>query len=292
MANETKFENIAGITDVISDAISPALQNPVVVAPLIKYEPLPVGTNVKLWRKDGYLVAEEINEVAAQAVDGSEQELTQSTVTATMVKLAATTMLSVEVQQFRGLNLNTMARYIGEAIARDWDDEILALFSSFDNTVTSTTIQTLSDIIQGTYNVRSNTAGVSVGPLVGVFDFKAIMELEIELSSSSAAHLSLPTEIALLQGMSGANGFRGEKGGVWFYQTSGLPTATSDDKALIYDPEICFGGQISERPMVKTRWLGGAGDGTRGFCDEVSGWVFCDVVEWNDAAGCTMSSDT
>jgi hypothetical protein len=292
MANETEYGNIITQTNVISDGITPALVNPVVVAPLIRYEPLPVQTMVKLFRKDGYLTAETINQSAVQAVDGAEQELTQSSVTATIVKLAATCMLSVEAQAFTSMTLADVARYIGEAIGRDWDDEILALFSGFSGGVTAASTLTWDDVLDAQYTVRSGTNGVSWGTLRAVLDFKGAKELRKEFNASAAASLSLESQLELLRGIGSARGYIGSKSGVEVFETSGLPTATTDDVALVFDPELAFGAMASNAPMVKTRWLGGAGDGTRGFCDEVSGWIFCDVIEWNDAAGCMLKSDT
>lgn len=292
MANETELGNIVHQTNVISDGITPALVSPIVVAPLLRYEPLPVGTNVKLFAKDGYITAEQVNESAVQAVDGAEQELTQSSVTATCVKLAATCHLTVEAQQFSTISLGDLARYAGEAIGRDWDDEILALFSSFSGGVTASSTLTFDDILDAQYGVRNGTAGVSWGELHCVLDFKGAKELRKELASSSAAALSLESQIELLRGIGSPRGYIGSRSGINFFETSGLPTSGSDDVALIFDPMLAFGAMASNTPQVRTRWLGGAGDGTRGFCDEVSAWIFCDVVEWNDAAGYMIKSDT
>lgn len=292
MAYETEYANISHVTDVISDAVSPALVNKVVAAPHVYMEDLPTGTMIKLFRKDGYLTAEEVNESAVQAVDGAEQELSMTEITATAVKLAATCHLTVETQTFTPISLGEIARKIGEAIARDWDDEILALFSGFSTGVTATSVLTWDDVLEAAYTVRSGTAGVSDGPLVGIFDYKGIFELQKEFTASGAAHLSNQSEISLLKGVNGANGFTGEKGGVWTYNTSGLPTSSSDDVALVFDPRIAFAGMASPSVNIRTRWLGAAGDGTRGFVDEVTGWIFCDIVEWNDGAGVMVKSDT
>lgn len=292
MANETELSNIAHATNVVSQGITPYLVNPVVVGPLIRYEPLPVGTNVKLFRKDGYLIAEEVNESAVFAIDAAGQELTQTSVTATAVKLVSNVCLSVEAQQFSSLTLNDLARYAGEAIARDWDDEILGLFSGFSGQVTATSTLTIADCLTAAYTVRSGTAGVSSGRLITVLDYKGMMEIEKELTASGAAHLANPSEISLLSGNRQPNGYRGSKAGMDFYETSGLPTSSSDDVALCYDPNLAFGGMISTQPQVRLRWLGGTGDGTRALCDEVCAWIFCDIIEWNDAGGVGILSDT
>ena len=293
MANETELGNIVHQTNVISDGITAALVNPVVVAPLIRYEALPVGTNVKLFRKDGSLTAEEVAESTVQTVDAAGQELTQTSVTATCVKLCSNCILSVEAEQFSSITLGDIARYCAEAIGRDWDDEILALFTGFTgNPVVSTSVLTLADCVEAGYKIRAATAGVSVGQLKGAFDFKGIFELQKEGLASGAAHYAVESEIALLKGMTGLNGYAGSKAGIDFYQTSGLPTSGSDDVALVFDPLLAFGGMISPSPIVKLNWLGGAGSAQGGYSTEVAAYIFCDVIEWNDQAGATVSSDT
>ena len=243
MANESELSNFKFPTDVVSDAMTPALVNPVVVAPLLRYEaiPLSAGTKVRNFRKDGSLTSEEINESAVQAVDGAEQEITQSVVAATCVKLAATCFLTVEAQDFGGITLADIARYIGEAIGRDWDDELLGTFSSPSTSVTASSVLTVADVLQAAYNVRANTSGVANGRLIGVFDYKGVYEIQKELTASSAAHLSIPSEVQLLAGVTGVNGYVGSKAGIDFYQTSGLPTSSSDDVAIICEPSLYWG---------------------------------------------------
>jgi hypothetical protein len=294
MANETEYSNIVKVAAVISDGVTPALVDRIVVAPLIRYEPLPVGqSNAKLFRKDGNLTAEEVNESTVHTVDAAGQELTQTSVTATAVKLCSNCILSVEAQTFTSVTLADISRKIAEAIARDWDDEILALFSGFTgNTVTSTSVLTINDILEAVYKIRAASYGVSGGQLKGVFDFKGIFEIQKELTASSAAHLGVPGQIELLAGIQAPNGYVGSKAGVDFYQTSGLPTSGSDDVALVFDPQMAFGAMAAAAPVVNVNWLGGAGSAQGGYSHEVSGYFFCDVIEWNDACGCAVNSDT
>jgi hypothetical protein len=291
MAYETERGNFVAPTNVISDAISPALLQRVVVAPLIYSEDLPSNTNVKLFRKDGSLTAEEVNESAAQGIDGAEQEITQSSVTSTAVKLAAATIITVEAERFSQVTGADISRYIAEAIARDWDDEVLALFSGFAKTVTCTSTAVAEKVLEAVYSVRSNTAGVSSGMLNGVFDYKAIFELQKDIITSAASVWSQPQQTSLLAGVTGMNGYVGDLPGVRLYATNGLPTSGSDDVALVFDPAIAFGSMVSPIVDVRSKWLG-AGDGTRGYATEWTGHIFCDVVEWNDYAGCGFLSDT
>jgi hypothetical protein len=293
MANETEQGNIVNPTNVISDAIAPALVQGPVVPALIYYEAVPDSTKVRLWRKDGYLTASEVNESAVLAIDGAEEEITQTSVTGTAVKLAAACIVTVEAERFSKLDALKVAGYLGGALGRDWEDEILALFSGFTtSTVTSTSVKTWDDILQSAYYVRANTAGVADGPLVHVSDYKGIYELRKEAWNKAASPLSLVQNIEILRGFDlGGKGYQGEQGGVLLYQTNGLPTSGSDDVSLTFDPYLAFGAMADNMPSVESNFLG-AGDGTRGFAREYVAWMFCDVIEWNDQAGCPVLSDT
>lgn len=293
MAYETEISNSAKVTNVLSDGISAALVQSVVVVPLIYAEDLPSGTAVKLFRKDGYLTAETISE-SAEYTHSASSELTQSTVTATAAKSGVVSKLTVEAQQFGNIDLAKIAREQGGAIARLLDDDVIALFDNHDNTVTATSILTADDVLQAAYTVRAALAGGIGERLVGVFDYKGIFELQKELMKSAGAALSNPQLITLLTGMPKPNGFAGNLPGVDLYQTNGLPSANSDDYACVFNPATCYAGIYS--PSVNTRvTFVGATDGATsgaGFYDEVASWVFSNVVEWNDNAGCTVRSDT
>lgn len=286
MAYETELGNIAHKTDDISDGISAALVQSVVVVPLIYKEDLPVGTATKLFRKDGSLVASEVAESGTDAADGN-WELTQATVSATAAKQLAATKLTVEAQQFGQMDEMKIMRYQGEAIARLLDDNVLALFDNFSNQVTATTILTVDDILQAAYTVRNALAG-RAGTLLGVFDYKGIMEVQKEIMASGAAAYAQAQFTTLLGNLPATSGFRGSVPGVLLYETDGLPTASTDDVALVFNPEIAFAGMYSQSVNTRMAWHGA----DEGMYDQIDSWVFSQVVEWNDAAGCGVKSDT
>jgi hypothetical protein len=295
MANETEYANISHVTDVISDAVSAALVQGVVVAPLIYGEDLPPDktTAVKLFRKDGYLAAETVSESAAQACDGSEQELTMTEITATAAKYAALNMLSVEAERFTPVTGQNIYDKIGQALARHWDQQIIALASGFSQGVTSSTTLTVADMLQAAYLIRANCYGVVPAAMIAVLDYKGVNEILKELITSAASAWSIPSMTSLLSGLPGTNGFRGELPGIRVYETSGLPTANTatDDCAMLFAPSMAFCSMVDSQVNYREKWLGGT-DGTRGYCTERDGWIFGDVKEWNDLAGIMLKSDT
>jgi hypothetical protein len=285
MANETELSNFAIPTDVVSDAIAQALVQKVVALPRIYSEDLPVGTNLKKFRKDGSLTAEEIAESASYSFSSSS-ELTQSSVNSTATKFVCVSKLSVEAQQFAGVTPAMLYQKQGEAIARDLDDEILALASGLSTSVTATNVLTVNDIMTAVYNVQNGTQGVSSGVLDGLFDYKGVMEIRKELLSAGAAVFSQPQQTSLLAGTANNSGFVGSLPGVNIYQTNGLPTTGGDDIAIVFDPALAF-ASVYGGMQNRASWKG-----SEGFFDELSTFLFFDVIEWNDAAGCGVRSDT
>lgn len=286
MAFETEQGNAARVTDVISDAISAALVERVVVAPLVYTEDLPQGTNVKKFRKDGSLTAEAVAESGTYSFSGSS-ELTQTSVSATAIKTAVASKLTVEAEQFSDLDISKLAREQGAALARAIDDEILALFDGFSTQVTSTTVLTVDDLMTACYNVFAGNAG-GAQTLVGVLDHKGAHEIRKEIANSSASIWSQESLTTLLRGaQEAANGYVGAIPGLELYATSGLPTDSSDDVGLVFNPMLAIAGMVSPSVNVRTSWEGSAGGYT-----EVYSYIFSDFVEWNDAAGCGVLSDS
>ena len=289
MSYETEHANIAHPTNVISDGVTAALVQGVVVAPLLRSEPLPQNTKIKLFRCDGYLVGEEVSESSSITADG-DNEITQTTVTGTAVKLAAQCKVTVEVERFNpNLTEGEIARYLGQAIAMDWDDEPLGLFSSISNSVTCDAGAVPEKYLDAVYTVRTYTAGVSpASGLIAVCDYKAVNELQKYLIQSGASVWSQERMSTLLAGAPGTRGFRGSLPGMDIYETNGIPTGSGDDYNCVFDPEICFGTMVDETVDVRKQWLGATG----GFATEYSGHIFCDVVIWNNYGGCLVKSDT
>lgn len=285
MTNHTELSNIAIPTDVVSDAISAALVQSVVAWPRIYSEDLPVGTNVKKFRRDGSLTAEEIAESASYTFSASS-ELTQTSVGSTATKFGCVSKLSVEAQQFAGVTPAQIYQKQGEAIARDLDDEILALTSGVSTVVTASNVLTIDNIMTAVYNVQNGTQGVSSGVLDGLFDYKGIMEVRKELLNAGAAVFSQPQQTSLLAGTAQNTGYVGSLPGVNLYQTNGLPITGGDDIAVVFDPALAF-ASVYGGMQSKASWKG-----SEGFFDELATYVFFDVVEWNDAAACAVRSDT
>lgn len=279
--------NSAHPTDVVSDGITAALVEKVKVVPFVRAEDLPQNTAVKLFRKDGSVTAESANEAASYTYSASS-EITQSTVSCTAAKTVVCTKISVEAQQFGTLSADSIPTYHAAAFGRALDDEILALFSGFTgNAVTATSVLTPEDVLEAAYKVNSDYCSRDGANLVGIFEYKGVFELTKALIQSGAANFGAESQLSLLKGASRNNGYRGSLPGVDIYETDGLPTSGSDDVALVFNPDLAFGGVYS--PSVNTIITD---VGSSGFHREYASYIFHKVIEWNDNAGCTVKSDT
>jgi len=287
MANETEYGNIAGNTDAVSDAISEAFVQAPVMLPLIKMEPLPDGTRIKLWRKNGSLGAEILAESTAYTFSAAS-ELTQATVSSTAAKHVVVSKLTKEAERFRMISVDQMTQEQAKAIARDLDDEVKALTAGFSNTVTAGSTLTKDDLLDAEFNVLAGTAGVSTGRLITILDYKGANEVKKEISSDGGgawANSSLPGLVGLLSTQRGERGFAGTFMAQDIYTTSGLPLNVADDVGLCYDPELAIAGMLGEI-FTDVHYDG------ESFWWLISSGLFADFVEWNDEAGVGVESDT
>jgi hypothetical protein len=279
--------NSAHPTDVVSDGITAALAEKVKVVPFVKAEDLPTNTAVKLFRKDGSVTGETISEAGAYSYSANG-EVTQSSVSATAIKTCVCTKITVEGIQFGTISEADIPAYHSAGIGRALDDEIVALFSGFTgNTLTCTSTLTAEDILQGAYKVNASYCARDGQNLVGFFDYKGVYEILKQLVQAGGTAFANESQISLLKGASRNNGYRGSLPGVDIYETDGLPTTGSDDQALVFNPDLAFGGMYG--PSVQT-WR--IPVGSSGFHVEYASWLFHKVIEWNDTAGACIRSDT
>jgi hypothetical protein len=284
MAYETEAANVIGPTDVVSDAISAALVDKIVAVPLIFKESVPANTAVKLWRKAGSLVAESINEAATYSFSASS-EYTETSVSATAIKTVVMSKVTVEALRYKQMDNAKLSSLQGAAIARDLDDDVLALANGFTNGQTATSVLTPDDILTARYYVDNAEAGGSV--LRAFISHKQRLDLMKHLVTSGAAYFTAPQNQSLVSGMTAPNGYVGSLGGIDFFAVSGLPTSGGDTIGCVFNPDLAFGGMYDSGVNTEVVWVGSGG-----MWWEVASWTFSKVVEWNDTAGCKLVSDT
>jgi len=286
MAEETELGNFAIPTDVVSDGAGLALVSAVVVVPLIYKENLPMGTNVKKVRKMGKLEASALSE-SANWTYGVNSEYTETSITATATKQASVYKVTVEAEQFTPANMPVLSKQLGEALARLIDDNVITLFSSFSTNTLVAEAAGLTSIglLRAKMRVDAALAGGN-RKLMAVVNHRQAFDIRGEVFQSAAANFAQPSEISLLAGIQGPNGFAGSLPGIDIFVTDGTPQGGGDATALVFNPDRAFFGMYSAAPNVRVNW-----SGSQGFFTEVTAHIFSTVVEWYDEAGCRVTSD-
>lgn len=280
------------IGNAISAAISPAFKEASIGMGLVYAETCSPDSQVIKFRKSGSLVAEAVTEGAAYAASDANSDINDTSVTCTAAKIAVASPISVEAMRFGGgaANVARVAAEQGRALARKFDDDLLALFDSVTNTATATTTLDTDTLLTGQYKVMDSL--VPPGPLVAVLDNKGAAELRKLVANAGAAIYSSQYSSPLF-GTPSQNNFIGNLLGIDIYQTTGLSTTGGDDQGLIFNPNYAFcaamGGSVES--VVQFSGMGVALL-IPGFSDIVLSWLFYGVALWNDAAACEIRSDT
>jgi hypothetical protein len=285
MANEILLASQATQTDMISRLISRAFVESVVLLPHIATEELPVGTKVKLFRKDDELGVSATVTEASNYSYGSDSDYAQTTVSLTMGKTVIASKITVEAQQFGGANDADLIARQGRAIARTLDAAIKPLMDGFSQVVTCVGTTTPNDLLQAWYLIDAGNAGRQ-GNLVGIVSPKAAYELRSYALNAAAPSFTNTPTISLLSGVRGDNGYVGSIPGVDIYSTGGLSTATIYTKGGVYNPDLAICGCYGPVEVART------GANSQGLYTEIASYCFNQVAEWNDLAGVEIDSIT
>lgn len=288
VANITELSNSNTLGNLLSSVSSPALVKTPVMMNLMYAEDLPTGTNVKKFQKNGSLTSASLAESTALQPD-SNGELTDTSVTATAAKLVVSSGLSVEEERFGYINLQRIGDEQFAAIGRGVDNDAIGLASGLSTAVTSTTVMTIDDLMQGMFNIHnSNVPNLEVA-LAAVLGPRAVYNIKKEIVQSGAAAWTNPALLGIFnQAPIQANGRVGSIPGICdVYQTTGFATGGGDDYQMIIHPMWCFASMFDTAP--KSRVLAQA---AAGLYTEIVSYFFYDIIEWNDLAGVWLKSDT
>lgn len=288
VANITELANSNTIGNALSAVASPAFVKGTIAMNHLTAEDLPVQTNVKKFRKNGSLTAAIVAEATAQAVDANG-ELTDSAATCTAAKAIVVSGLSVEEQKFGTIDLARIGTEQFSAIARYVDDDWLSQFSNLSTVVTSTSVMTIDDVMQGQlaiYNAKCPNQEMALSIILAP---KAVYNLKKEIIQSGAAAFANTAMLGIFNGQPvQANGFVGSITGVGdVYQTTGFATGGGDDTQAIVHPMWAHCGIFDTAPVS---WI--SNKGSEGFYTEVASYYFYDIAEWNDGAGAALKSDS
>jgi len=281
------------IGNAISAAMSPAFKEGTFGMNVVYSETCSTDSNVIKFRKSGSLVAEAVSEGQVYTPSDANSDINDTSVTATATKVVVGSPISVEAIRF-GAGAASTARVAGEqgrALARKFDDDLLALFDSITNTSVATSTMDTDTLITGRYKVHN--ALTPPGPLVAVMDFKQVLELQKLVANSGSAIWSNKSDLPLLSGTPAANGYVGTYLGVDVYQTTGLSTTGGDIQGAIFNPMYAFAAALGGGFESFIYFTGnGVASQVPGFSYVVDSWAFWNIVVWNNTAACELRSDS
>lgn len=287
VANITEFSNSITIGNALSKVASPALVKATCMMNLMYTEDLPAGTMTVKFVKKGSLTGATLAESTALAPDANG-ELTDASVSATIAKCAVVSGLSVEGETFGNISLDRLGEEQGAAIGRFVDNDAISLFTGLSVTVTAATVLTLDDIMLGQFNIYNSNCPNQEVMLQCVLHPKAHYNIKKELIQSGATVWQNPNFLGLLNSTPKPNCYVGTLPGICdVYATTGQQTSGGDSADGIFHPMWCFAGAFAPAPVTWVRQKG-----AEGFYTEVASYYFYDVLEWNDACGVQLLSDT
>lgn len=291
MSYETELANLITKGNAVSSLMGEAFVNGSQGLSLVTTEIFPDDTNTIKCPISGYLVAETVAE-STDYTYSANSELTDTSVSCVAKKSVLGTKITVEAARFAGgmARLERIAAEHGRAHARLFDADLKALFASIATTVTASTTLVINNLIDARYNIVSAEKGAFSGKLVGMFDFKGIMELQKEIMATTASAFGNMELLGILGKPQPASGFAGSLMGIDLYQTDGLPTTGGDDQACVWDPMQCFHAGVDGRNGLNNTLKDPSA--INGLSTEVLTWTFFKVIERRDLAGCMVRSDT
>ncbi len=284
----TEFSNGITLGNLVAATSSPALVKGTVMMNHMYAENLPERTMTKKFPKNGSLTAASLAESTALAINANG-ELLDTSADLTAAKVAVSSGLSIEDQKFGTISTERVGAEQFSAIARAVDVDALSLFSGLATSVTSASVMTIDDIMQGIMSINnSNCPDLEVTPTY-VGTPKSVYNIQKEIIQGGNASYSNDAMLDIFRGATmKANGFKGKLANLCdIYQTTGLATSGSDDVNAVFHPKWTFCGMFDSQPLT---WL--QNKGADGWYTEIASCYFYDVGEWNDLCGVKLLSDT
>ena len=286
MAFETEQGNVTKVDAAISALAAPAFVESSKALAHCAVDTFADNNATKRYSQEGKFEAGTLAESAAYTFD-ADDEYTETHTDVTAQTYAHIWKPTVQAERFSADRLapGKMSALQGEALARAVDSTWLALFSGLSTVVTAASTLTKDDLLDAQYTVHS--ALKRDDRLHVVIDRKGRNEIRKELTSISADAFSRGENLRLVEGGIQPNGLVGEFVDMFVFNTSGLPTDTGDDVGAVFHPDYAWALPIDQ--TIRTRSVF---KGSDGLVTEVASWLFANVIEWIDAAGVQLRSDT
>jgi len=291
MAFETEFGNFVTEGNAVSAVMGPAFVSKAFGMNVIRTENFPDNTNTIKVPYSGSFTAEIVLE-SANYTPSANSEMSDGSATITAEKSVHSFNITVEALRFaqRSADFVRLTNEAAAAHARLFDSKLKALFSGLSQVVTATAGLTKDNLLDARYLVESGMDGGFSGKLAGVIGYKGHNEIRKELTSITASAFSNMELLSLLQLKAPSVNPVGEFAGIEIFPTSGLPTTGGDNVQAVFDPLNCFYAGVDMERGFHVEIHNPRKD--NGLTYEVTTYTFFKVVEWRDAAGAAVRSDT
>lgn len=292
MAGETTSASVNKIERVYSDSISEDFTKKIVAINLISSEDLPSGTLVKSYKNEVDFVESDADTVTEGGSYSTNTEMTNGQTNLTAAKSVITSKLTVEALDFNIVSDQKVVDKQSSAIARKADTEILALFASFSNSLTSASVGTLDDLNDAIFYVQEDTLRYG-SVLTAIIGGKFANAIRKQVSNSGAAQFSLENRLSVLgqpgQPLVQPNGYLGSIPGLNIFVTSGFATSGADSVQGVYDSADAIEGIYGN--SVNT-WAIKVGAGNPSLVVELTSYFYHACTLRRAGAGCKVLSDT
>lgn len=287
MAYETERGNVTRVDAEISSIAAPAF---VEASKALAHVALQTfGSNdVERFSQEGSFTAGTLSESAGYSYDaGDEYSETDTDVTAQTY--AHIWKPTVQAERFAADRLNPvkMGAKQADAISRAVDGTWLALFSGFtgNTAIDAGTAMDKDSLLDAQVTVHK--ALNRDDELHVVMSRDQRNDIRKELTDTEASAFTREAMLQTVMRPIQPNGYVGDFSDMKIFNTSGLPTSGGDTLGLCFHPNYAFA--MAYDPTFYTRSVFA---GSSGLFTEVATWLFGNVDEWIDAAGCVVKADT
>ena len=286
VANVTEFANSSTVSDVMSRLVAPALVKRVCMMNHMALDDLPQGTQTSNVTRRGSLSSAAI--VAESTGVAINAELTDTQTQFQIAKAALVSALSVEALQFGNITPQRMADEHAADIARFVDNDALSLFTGFTNSVTATSTLTQDDLELAAFSIYNSDVPNPEMTFSCILSHRGHLNIKQEIRATGASAYRNESFLSVLQTNPQPNCFVGNIPGIGdIYATSGHQVSASDTVQAVLHPMWALAGAFAPSPVT---WSDNKG--SEGFYLEQASYFFYDVIEYNDAAGTQVLSDT
>lgn len=288
MAFETEQGNVTRRDAAISALAAPAFVESAKALAHGHIENFPADVNAIKFNKEGSFIAEIQSAEAGSYTFDEGDEYSEDSELCTAQTYVHIWKPTVQAERFTSgrLSDDRMAAKQGSALARKFDATWLALFTGFTNAVTCESVATKDKLLDAQYTVH-NALNLDERLHV-VLGRKARNELRKEITNITAPAFSNEFMLQLVSRRPSAAGYVGDFADMGVFNTSGIPTSGGDNVQLVFHPMWAFGIGLDANGVYSR----GVFKASEGLYTELSSWMFGNVIEWHDAAGCKYLSDS